>query len=133
MVIAFGTSLPELFVSTEAVLFGDFDIAVGNIVGSNIANIGLILALCAVLKPEVFRSLPHRGSLIRSAALLLATSSSLVLIIRGILDVLSGILFLAVFAFMVQRFPPERTAPSVHEAAEEQDRLTIHAGRIGKL
>ncbi|MDD1678673.1 MAG: hypothetical protein LUO93_05765 [Methanomicrobiales archaeon] len=60
-VIAFGISLPELFVSTEGVLLGDFDIAFDNIVGSNIANIGLILGLCAVVQPDVFRSLLTRG------------------------------------------------------------------------
>jgi len=50
-VVAFGTSSPELVVSLRAALQGNGDIAVGNVVGSNIANICLILALGALLRP----------------------------------------------------------------------------------
>ena len=50
-VVAFGTSAPELVVSLEAVLRGAGDIAAGNVVGSNIANIGLILGLTALICP----------------------------------------------------------------------------------
>ena len=49
--VAFGTSAPELVVSIQAALRDSGDIAVGNVVGSNICNITLILGLCAVLKP----------------------------------------------------------------------------------
>lgn len=49
-VVAFGTSAPELVVSLQAALSGASDIAVGNVVGSNIANIGLILGLAAVIQ-----------------------------------------------------------------------------------
>ncbi|MGB7339090.1 MAG: calcium/sodium antiporter [Phototrophicaceae bacterium] len=50
-VVAFGTSTPELLVSVNAALSGLSDIAVGNIVGSNIANIGLILGLSGLIYP----------------------------------------------------------------------------------
>jgi len=50
-VVAFGTSIPELFVSLTASLQGYPDIMIGNVVGSNIANIGLILGCCALLAP----------------------------------------------------------------------------------
>ena len=50
-VVAFGTSLPELLVSVQAALSGSPDIAVGNVVGSNIANILLILGATAVIAP----------------------------------------------------------------------------------
>ena len=49
-VVAFGTSVPELFVSLSASLQGHPDIMIGNIVGSNIANIGLILGISAMLR-----------------------------------------------------------------------------------
>jgi cation:H+ antiporter len=48
-VVAFGTSSPELMVSLRAALAGQGDISVGNVVGSNICNIGLILGLCALI------------------------------------------------------------------------------------
>jgi len=50
-VVAFGTSTPELFVSLKANLGGSGDIAVGNIVGSNIFNIAVILGLAALIQP----------------------------------------------------------------------------------
>ncbi len=63
-VVAFGTSAPELVVSLTATARGSFDIAVGNVVGSNIFNVLAILGLCAVVKPLVvaqqlvFRDVP---------------------------------------------------------------------------
>ncbi|MES3008766.1 MAG: calcium/sodium antiporter [Pseudomonadota bacterium] len=50
-VVAFGTSAPELAVSVEAALNDNSSIALGNIVGSNIANIALILGLAALIQP----------------------------------------------------------------------------------
>jgi len=50
-VVAFGTSAPELVVSLDAALSGANDISVGNVVGSNIANIALILGLAALIRP----------------------------------------------------------------------------------
>ncbi len=50
-VVAFGTSLPELLVSVLAALQGSSDIAFGNVVGSNLANILLILGIAAIIAP----------------------------------------------------------------------------------
>ncbi len=50
-VVAFGTSAPELAVSVDAAIAGANDISVGNVVGSNIANIALILGLAALIRP----------------------------------------------------------------------------------
>ena len=50
-VVAFGTSSPELAVSLTASIKGSNDIAIGNIIGSNIANIGLILGVAAIVLP----------------------------------------------------------------------------------
>ena len=52
--VAFGTSLPELIVSIIAILKGEPGIVIGNVVGSNIANIGLVLGVTAILSPIVF-------------------------------------------------------------------------------
>jgi len=49
-VVAFGTSAPELAVSVNAALLGQDDIAIGNVVGSNICNIGLIVGLSGLLR-----------------------------------------------------------------------------------
>lgn len=50
-VVAFGTSSPELAVSIESALSGSSSIALGNVIGSNIANIGLILGITAMICP----------------------------------------------------------------------------------
>ena len=50
-VVAFGTSLPELIISLQAVLKDASPIAIGNIVGSNIANVGLVLGLSSLIFP----------------------------------------------------------------------------------
>ncbi|MCR4290078.1 MAG: calcium/sodium antiporter [Candidatus Scalindua sp.] len=50
-VVAFGTSSPEFAVSLTAAIKGSNDIAIGNIIGSNIANIGLILGIAAIVLP----------------------------------------------------------------------------------
>ncbi len=54
-VVAFGTSAPELAVSVGATLDGASDVAVGNVVGSNIYNVLLILGLSAVVAPLIVR------------------------------------------------------------------------------
>ena len=50
-VVSFGTSAPELIVSIQAMLNGNSSVAVGNVVGSNIANLGLVLGFVILLKP----------------------------------------------------------------------------------
>lgn len=60
-IVAFGTSLPELFVSVTASLQGKTDLAIGNILGSNIANILLILGISAIVYPlEIRRQTTRR-------------------------------------------------------------------------
>lgn len=53
VVMGFGTSVPELFVAVDAMLASEPDIAMGNVVGSNIANLLLVLALTALITPLV--------------------------------------------------------------------------------
>ncbi|MCB0398082.1 MAG: calcium/sodium antiporter [Winogradskyella sp.] len=52
-VVSFATSAPELLVSLQAALGGSTDIALGNVIGSNIANIGLVLGITAIISPLV--------------------------------------------------------------------------------
>ena len=54
-IVAIGTSMPELVVSVTSALEGHSDLAIGNVVGSNIANMFLILGVCAVIKPLIFK------------------------------------------------------------------------------
>ena len=54
-VVSIGTSMPELFVSISSALEGYADMAIGNVVGSNIANLLLILGLASMIKPVFFK------------------------------------------------------------------------------
>ena len=54
-IVSIGTSMPELFVSTTSAIEGCSDISIGNIIGSNICNLLLILGLSAMIKPVKFQ------------------------------------------------------------------------------
>lgn len=69
-VVAFGTSAPELAVSVQAAYSGSADIALGNVVGSNICNILLILGLAAIVAPLVV----HRQLVILDVPLMIGIS-----------------------------------------------------------
>ncbi len=69
-VVSFGTSAPEFMVSIMAAIKHSEDLAIGNIIGSNIANIGLIIGLSALIKPLVV----NRKMLIREAPILILSS-----------------------------------------------------------
>ncbi|WP_226479693.1 calcium/sodium antiporter [Natrinema amylolyticum] len=72
-VVAFGTSAPEVVVSTEAALAGRGDVAVGNVVGSNVFNLGVILGLVAVIAPfRVAEPLLRRDVLAMAASTVVA-------------------------------------------------------------
>lgn len=54
-IISIGTSMPELFVSITSALSGRSDMAIGNVLGSNICNLFLILGVSAIVKPIIFK------------------------------------------------------------------------------
>lgn len=88
--VAFATSAPELIVSVIAALRGKSDIALGNVIGSNIANVGLILGLTAV----VYKMKAHRLSYQKDwYFLLLANAFLLVLLYLGGVPRWGGLLF----------------------------------------
>lgn len=87
-VVAFGTSAPELLVSVNAALKGNSEIAIGNVVGSNIANISLVLGISAVLYPIViYKSVLKLDYL----ATLLSSMLFFVLAFNGIISRVEGI------------------------------------------
>jgi cation:H+ antiporter len=77
-VVAFGTSMPELVVSARSALEGSAALAAGNVVGSNIGNIALILGICAVIRP-----LGVQARIIRIDLPLLLGVSVLLLLLLG--------------------------------------------------
>jgi cation:H+ antiporter len=116
--VGFGTSTPELVTSVQAALAGSPGIAVGNIVGSNLANILLILGLSALLLPITVTT----AALRRDGALVVATAAMLtVLGLVWTLDRLAGALFLAgLAAYLGYAWRQERAAAGGHTAAFER-------------
>jgi cation:H+ antiporter len=97
--VGFGTSTPELVTSVQAALTGSPGIAVGNVVGSNIANILLILGVAAVVAPIAAE---RAGFLRDGTALVLATALGVVIVLTGSLGRLSGgLLVAALVAYLV--------------------------------
>ena len=76
-VIAFGTSVPELFVSLKAALQGSPGIAIGNVIGSNIANILLMIGTVGVVAPFVCRGLARRDGLMLFVATMLFVAAAM--------------------------------------------------------
>ena len=79
LIVGFGTSMPELAVTVDAALSNRPDIAIGNIVGSNIGNILLILGLCAMIAPMSVQRL----ALQRDAVTVIAASLLFVVLVGG--------------------------------------------------
>ncbi|HKK13938.1 MAG TPA: calcium/sodium antiporter [Gammaproteobacteria bacterium] len=97
-IVGFGTSAPEMLVSATAAWQGNPGLAVGNAVGSNITNIGLILGVTALITPlEV-----HSGILKRELPVLLGVMIlSLVLLLNGRLGRMDGVILLAAMVILI--------------------------------
>ena len=110
-VVAFGTSAPELAASLTATLNGAEAIAVGNVVGSNIANVGLILGLAALLLPIAIQKSVFRREI---PVMLGASLVPLLFFADGRLGRLEGaVLFALLLAYLIWllRSPSEDEAP----------------------
>ncbi|NQV55158.1 MAG: calcium/sodium antiporter [Rhodospirillales bacterium] len=115
-VVAFGTSAPELLVSLNAALAGASGIAVGNVVGSNIANILLVLGAAGLIMPmqNEPRALRKDGYV-----LLFGTAIFIALAWRGVIDLPNAIALLLVFgAFIFFSYWREKNDRDVSFAAE---------------
>ena len=98
-VVAFGTSAPELVVSVQAALAGAGGIAVGNVVGSNIANVGLVLGVAVLLRPLAADPSLFRRDL---PVLLVVTALAAALLADGQLGrVEGGVLAAGLVAYLV--------------------------------
>ena len=96
-VVAFGTSAPELLVSVQAVLAGAGGLALGNVVGSNIANILLVMGAPALIAPVLLERESTRDFIIMIAATLVFIA----LAFTGTIGVWQALVLLAAFALFM--------------------------------
>lgn len=117
-VVAVGTSAPELVVSLDAIYAGASGLAIGNIVGSNIANVLLILGATCLFKPIV----EHPGSSPMDGWILMGGSILFMgLCLYGDLGVLAGsILLVAFFGFLAASYWRDSHDPEATEEAENE-------------
>ena len=140
-IVAFGTSAPELFISVQAALEGSPDLAMGNVIGSNICNLALVLGITAVITPVPVRS----DSLKIDWPMTMGSSLLLYLIVRdNLINWPEGLLFLAIliaYTYFIIRRSRKKTK-SAEALAEElevpaqtanpwKDVLFIALGTVG--
>ncbi|MEX2569976.1 MAG: calcium/sodium antiporter [Gemmatimonadota bacterium] len=110
-VVAFGTSMPEMVVSVSAALDERAPIAIGNVVGSNIANIALILGVCALIRPLTVNARIVRLDLpimiVLSLALVLAVADDRVGRIEGAILVATLAVYTIVSLRLAEREPAD--------------------------
>lgn len=119
-IVAVGTSMPELVVSVLSAAAGNSDVAIGNVVGSNIFNVFVILGICALIRPLVLtkenirRDIPF--GMAASLVLLAVTSDRLVC--AGATDRIGrpdGIVMLALYIglmwYMIRTTKRQRSIP----------------------
>lgn len=119
-VVAFGTSSPELAVSLQSALSGQPDLAVGNVVGSNILNVLLILGLSALITPLIVAQ-----QLVRLDVPIMIGASMLVwvLALNSVISQLEGallfVLLIAYLSFLIWQSRRERNPAVVAEYEHE--------------
>jgi cation:H+ antiporter len=134
-IVSMGTSLPELTVSVAASLRGASDLGIGNVVGSNIFNIGIVLGLTALLQPMRVHSSAVR---LEWPFMFLASFQLLLLARDGRIDRLEGGFFvIGIALFTAYAVRIGRTAVGPEEASDlreqvEKREVTDGTERVGK-
>lgn len=126
VVVGFGTSMPEMTVSVGAALKGASDIAIGNVVGSNIANILLIVGVAAILCPIFIAG----AAVKRDTFVMLGASFALCgLAMTGMIGFVAGLLmFAALIGYIVWSYKQDKkdgaeTAAHIEEDIEGEPQL----------
>lgn len=122
--VGFGTSLPELVTSVQAALDGAPGIAVGNVVGSNTANILLILGLTALIYPVVVdKAVLRRDGMVLAASAL----AGLAIVLYGTLGRMQGaLLVLMLIAYVIFSYLVDRKSQVSASMAEEVEATGGH-------
>lgn len=125
LIVGFGTSMPELVVSVDAALTQRPDIAIGNVVGSNVCNILLILGISALIAPMAVQPLALR----RDAVTMVAVTVAFILLAgAGTLGRIDAVLFLAgLTAYLLWAYRTEsgHDAPAGDLHRAESEELTV--------
>ena len=122
-IVAFGTSAPELLVSLISAIKGSSGIAVGNVVGSNIANIGLILGLTSIICPI---ETDNRKVIVNGTVMILASLLLMLFALHSGISRTEGIiLFLCLILFTTVSIKKGRTQSQDIDSENNQQEKTM--------
>ena len=125
--VAFATSAPELVVSVDAAIAGNADISLGNVVGSNICNIALILGLCAVITP--LRVNTHLFQFDAPVMLLAAAMLTIFYLTgHGISRIHGAIFFAVIILYTAWSVRQAKREAAVNAAVVEEARKSVSSG-----
>lgn len=127
-IVAMGTSSPELAVSLIAALRDTKELSLANIVGSNIANIGLVISVCAIIQPLKIERAMFRQEI---PILLLGTLAFIVLSFDGMLGPIDGIIMLV--GFVTFSYVMVRSSKKDRNAAKENADFVDISGDTKKV
>ena len=134
-VVAFGTSTPELMVNLDSVWRDAPDVGFGNVIGSNIANIGLLLGITALMAPLAV----HASVVIREIPMMVLVSlAALVMVVDGLLmggeanrlDRGDGLLLLLLFALFLYYLVADMIKAREQNAAGEQGMMNVWVAAV---
>lgn len=135
-IVAIGTTAPEIMVAVAAAMAGKTPMALGNAIGSNIANIGLVLGLTAVLQP-----IPSKSSLVKREypILFIIMLTAYILMVDGYISRLDGLILLTgslgliiYFAWMSkQQRKKDPFQQEMEEILKQQRSLLLNVTSLG--
>jgi len=126
-VVAFGTSMPELFVGLIATFQDHPDILTGNVIGSNIANVGLILGICALITP-----LPVRFKSVSRELYIVLTATLVIFFVawHGYFPRFLGFIFVAYLLFYTMQTFRKRAN---NKTSKQNEPRGDNANELGSL
>lgn len=125
-IVAIGTSMPEMVVSVVSALRGSTDIAIGNVVGSNLFNTLVILGICSAFRPmaltqlNVYRDIPL--GIVASILLFVVTWSGVISRTEGII---LFIIYIGMMIYTIRNARPSKEEQAIESEVETHEPLSV--------
>lgn len=125
-IVSIGTSMPELFVSTTSALQGSADMSIGNIIGSNVCNLLLILGLSAMISPVKFQKATRNIEIpmcffVTAVFLLLCNLGAEISFVDSLILLVMFVGFIAYTMYVAKKGQAEALAAAAAGQAQEEE------------
>lgn len=131
-IVSIGTSMPELFVSITSVIDGYSDMAIGNVIGSNLCNLLLILGISAAINPIIFK----KETKLIEIPICIGTSIVFIILanIGNSISRMDAIILIALFiAFICYTIMMAKKGEDFDEISEEEKQRSAEEGKKRKI